>query len=403
MNLIVERLKQPTLEELEVEIVERKGLGHPDHVCDSIMDKASVELSKEYIKKAGIVMHHNLDKGLLAAGEVEVKFGGGTVRKPMLLVFGDRATFNIDGEEVEVEKIVVNAAKSWIKENLRFVDPEVHMEYQIEIKRGSEALVDIFKRGGERGVLGANDTSAAVGYAPLTRTEKLVLDVERFLNSREFKKVHHETGEDVKVMGFRYGNKLELTVAMAFVDRFIKDEDSYFKLKEEVLSVLKEFIETSSSFENVEVELNSLDRRGRGIGGVYLTVLGTSADGADCGQVGRGNRANGIIPLNRPISSEAAAGKNPVSHVGKIYNLLSHHLAEEIYKKVSGIKEVYVWLLSRIGGPINKPKATIAQVIVEPNVKFKEVRSEVMEVMEAKLDNIYKFCEDLAYGRIPVC
>ncbi len=403
-NVIVESLKQPSVEEQRVEIVERKGLGHPDYICDSIMNRASVELSKEYVKKVGTIMHHNLDKGLLAAGEVEVRFGGGTVKKPMLLVFGDRATFNVDEDVIPVGEIVVNAAKQWIKENLRFVDPEEHMRYQIEIKKGSEALTDIFKRRSKgRKVLGANDTSAAVGYAPLTKTEKLVFEVERFLNSKEFKQRHPETGEDVKVMGFRRGDKVELTVAMAFVDRFIDSEDTYFKRKEEVLESIKEFVKENSYFDNVKVELNTLDKRGRGVGGVYLTVLGISADGADCGQVGRGNRVNGVIPLNRPVSSEAAAGKNPVSHVGKIYNLLTHHMAESIYMKVPGLKEVYVWLLSRIGEPIDKPRVAVAQLVLNPGVRMRDVKAQVREVIESELSNIDKFCEDLAYGRIPIC
>jgi len=401
-KVIVERLRRTPIEEQRVEIVERKGLGHPDYICDSIMNKASVELSREYLKRVGIIMHHNLDKGLLAAGEVEVRFGGGRVKKPMLIVFGDRATFSVDGDEIPVADIVVEAAKKWIKENLRFVDPIDHVKYQIEIKQGSEALTDIFKR--SRGkVLGANDTSAAVGYAPLTKTEKLVLDLERFLNSKEFKKSFPETGEDVKVMGFRDGDRLELTVAMAFVDRFVDSEDSYFKLKGEVCEAIMEFLQRSSPFKEVKVDLNSLDRRGRGVGGVYLTVLGTSADGADCGQVGRGNRVNGVIPLNRPVSSEAAAGKNPVSHVGKIYNLLSHRMAESIYSKVPGLREVYVWLLSRIGEPIDKPRAAVAQLIPEKGVRLIEVRSEVRDIIEAELSNIQRFCEDLAFGRVPVC
>jgi len=401
-KVIVERLRRTPIEEQRVEIVERKGLGHPDYICDSIMNKASVELSREYLKRVGIIMHHNLDKGLLAAGEVEVRFGGGHVKKPMLIVFGDRATFSIDSDEIPVADIVVEAAKKWIKENLRFVDPIDHVKYQIEIKQGSEALTDIFKRSRGR-VLGANDTSAAVGYAPLTKTEKLVLDLEHFLNSKEFKKSFPETGEDVKVMGFRDGDRLELTVAMAFVDRFVDSEDSYFKLKGEVCEAIMEFLQRSSPFKEVKVDLNSLDRRGRGVGGVYLTVLGTSADGADCGQVGRGNRVNGVIPLNRPVSSEAAAGKNPVSHVGKIYNLLSHRMAESIYSKVPGLREVYVWLLSRIGEPIDRPRAAVAQLIPEKGVRLSEVRSEVRDVIEAELSNIQRFCEDLAFGRIPVC
>jgi S-adenosylmethionine synthetase len=401
-RVIVERLKRPSVEEERIEIVERKGLGHPDYICDSIMNEASVELSKEYLRRVGVVMHHNLDKGLLAAGEVEVRFGGGFVKKPMLLVFGDRATFKVDGEEVPVADIVIKAAKGWIKENLRFVDPEEHVRYQVEVKRGSEALTDIFKRR-RSGPLGANDTSAAIGYAPLSRTERLVLDLERYLNSRELKRSYPEAGEDVKVMGFRNGERLELTVAMAFVDRFIESEEAYFKRKEEVYELVMEFLRRSSPFKEVDVTINALDRRGRGVGGVYLTVLGTSADGADCGQVGRGNRVNGVISLSRPMSSEAAAGKNPVSHVGKIYNLLSHRMAEAIYSKVPGLKEVYVWLLSRIGEPIDKPRAAVAQLVLERGVKLSEVRAQVRDVMEAELSGIQRFCEDLAYGRIPIC
>lgn len=136
---------------------------------------------------------------------------------------------------------------------------------------------------------------------------------------------------------------------------------------------------------------------------MYLTVLGTSADGADCGQVGRGNRVNGVIPLNRPVSSEAAAGKNPVSHVGKIYNALAHRMAEKIYSEVPGIREVYVWLLSRIGEPIDRPRAAAVQLILERGVRLSEVRGQVRDVVDGELGGIQKFCEDLAYGRVPVC
>jgi len=400
-KMLVEELKQPSVEENYVEIVERKGLGHPDSICDSIVNEASIALSKEYIKRAGMVLHHNLDKGLLAAGEVEARFGGGVVKKPMLMVFGDRATFNVDGDVIPVEDIVVKAAKDWIRRKLRFVDPEHHIRYQVEIKMGSEALTDIFKR--SKGILGANDTSAAVGYAPMTRTEKLVLEVEKYVNSPEFKRSYPETGEDVKVMGFREGDKLNLVMAMAFVDRFIASESEYFRRKAEVLQEIKGFLMSKSEgFSEINLSLNVLDREGRGINGVYLTVLGTSADGADCGQVGRGNRVNGVIPLNRPISSEAAAGKNPVSHVGKIYNILSHVIAQEVYDKVQGIKEVYVWLLSRIGEPIDQPMVVASQVILQPGYTYKDVEREIREIIEVRLDNIRSFCEDLAWGRINI-
>jgi len=145
-----------------------------------------------------------------------------------------------------------------------------------------------------------------------------------------------------------------------------------------------------------------LDERGRGTSGVYLTVLGTSADGADSGQVGRGNRVNGVIPLNRPVCSEAAAGKNPVSHVGKIYNLLTHRIAEDIYKQVDSVVEVYVWLLSKIGQPIDQPMVAVAQIITEESCTVKDVERRVREIIEFELDNIEDFCMELASGKISV-
>jgi S-adenosylmethionine synthetase len=353
------------------------------------------------MKKVGAIMHHNADKSLLVAGNTTLRFGGGVVKEPMLLIVGDRATSEVDGITIDVEAIAVNAAKEWFAEKLRFVDPEEHVKYQIELKPGSPELVDIFRRKGR--VLGANDTSAAVGYAPLTRTEKIVLSLEKYLNSPEFKRNFPETGEDVKVMGLRKNNHLHLTVSMAFVDRYISSETDYFRKKEEVYQEILGFVKENTNFEDVTLGLNTLDVEGRGINGVYLTVLGTSAESGDSGQVGRGNRVNGVIPLNRPVCSEAAAGKNPVSHVGKIYNLLTHRIADQVCRNVPEIEEVYIWLLSRIGQPIDQPAIAAAQVIMKKGNSFESVKKDITEVIDHELEDIDKFCKDLAEGKIPIC
>ncbi|MGB9671671.1 MAG: methionine adenosyltransferase [Candidatus Bathyarchaeales archaeon] len=397
-NIIVEDLKQTPLEKQRIEIVERKGLGHPDYICDAVMDQISIQLSKEYLEKAGAILHHNVDKSLLVAGESEPKFGGGTVKQPMLFVFGDRATSEFNGTKIDVAGIAVNVAKRWFKQNMRFIDPEKHVKYQVELKPGSAGLVDIFKREGK--VLGANDTSAAVGYAPMTRTEKIVLKTERFLNSMEFKQRFPESGEDIKVMGFRTNNTLNLTISMAFVDRYVYSEEDYFEKKAKILEEVKRFVEANTDFDKVNVQLNTLDMRGRGIGGVYLTVLGTSADSGDSGQVGRGNRVNGLISLNRPFCSEAAAGKNPVSHVGKIYNVLTYKIAQHVYEEVPEVEEVYIWLLSKIGSPIDQPTVAAAQVIMKGDNSLDKVRHEISDVLDYELENIGKFCMELAQGKI---
>ncbi len=397
-NIIVEDLKQTPLEKQCLEIVERKGLGHPDYICDAVMDHISIRLSKEYMETAGSILHHNVDKSLLVAGEAQPKFGGGVVKQPMLFVFGDRATSEFNNLKIDVAEIALNVAKQWFKENMRFVDPEKHVKYQVELKPGSVGLVDIFKREGK--ILGANDTSAAVGYAPMTRTEKIVLGTEQYLNSKEFKQRFPESGEDIKVMGFRTNNSLNLTVSMAFVDRFVNSEEDYFEKKTKILEEINKYVSANTNFENIHVQLNTLDMRGRGLGGVYLTVLGTSADSGDSGQVGRGNRVNGLISLNRPFCSEAAAGKNPISHVGKIYNVLTYKIAQHVYEEVPEVAEVYIWLLSKIGNPIDAPTVAAAQVIMKGNNSLEKVKRKIGEVLDYRLENIYEFCMELAQGKI---
>lgn len=398
-NVTVESLDKVPVEDQRVELVERKGVGHPDSVCDAIMEDISVALCREYLTTVGRVVHHNIDKGLLVAGTTSPRLGGGVVHEPMKLVFGDRAVYEVGGKHIPVGEIAERTATAWLRKNLRFVDPDKHMIYQNEIKEGSPELTDIF----DREVIGANDTSAAVGYAPLTATEKIVLDVERYLNSQEFKESFPESGEDIKVMGYRRDRQLVLTIAMAFVDRFVESEKAYFARKEEIRGAAIDFVNGQRlSLDTVVVDLNTLDEPARGEDGMYLTVLGTSAEGADCGQVGRGNKVNGVIALNRPMSTEAAAGKNPVSHVGKIYSLLSHRMADEVHRSVPGIKEVYVWLCSQIGKPIHEPLIASAQLITERGVDLASIKGDVEAVIQRELADIYNFTDRLTKGELSV-
>ena len=394
----VEFLAGKPVSEHEVEIVERKGVGHPDSICDAIMERVSIALSREYLQRFGVILHHNIDKALLVAGAADVAFGGGRVTDPMRLIFGDRATAEVNGERVPVSEIAVNTARVWLRENLRFVDPERDVIYDVQIKPGSTELVDIFRRD----TPGANDTSAAVGYAPLTQTEEIVRRVEQLMNSRTFKGDFPEAGEDIKIMGFRHGQELNLTAAVAFVDRFVDDEAAYFRRKREMHDAVHDFVLRQATFDTVSLDVNTLDQPGRGLGGVYLTVTGTSAESGDSGQIGRGNKVNGVIALNRPMGTEAAAGKNPVSHVGKIYTIMSHQVAARIYQEVPGVREVYVWMLSQIGAPIDRPKIAAAQIIPVRGTRKQVLRRRTLEILDRELANINLLTRELAEGRYPV-
>ena len=399
-RFLLEELKRTPLEQQRIELVERKGKGHADSICDAVAEAVSLALSREYQATFGRILHHNTDKALLVAGRTQPRLGGGQVVEPMRLVLGDRAAREYQGKRIEVGSIAEASAKGWLGQNLRFVDPQKHLVFQNELKEGSPELTDIF----ERDVIEANDTSAAVGYAPLTETERLVLAAEQWLNSSDFQQRFPEAGEDVKVMGVRRDRDMTLTVALAFVDRFVTDARSYFRRKEEMRLALTEYLTGRlQALDRVAVQLNTLDDPARGEGGLYLTVLGTSAEGGDCGQVGRGNRVNGVMPLNRPISSEAAAGKNPVSHVGKIYTLLTHHIARQLVERVQGVAEVYVWLCSQIGQPINAPWVAAAQVILQEGVGLPDVQPAIEAIIGQELAGVHEFGERLARGELPVC
>jgi S-adenosylmethionine synthetase len=388
-----------TTAEKAVEFVERKGIGHPDTICDGIAEAISISLSQNYLQWAGRILHHNIDKGLLVAGHTQPELGGGVVHTPMRLVIGDRATSEWDGHRISVEEIAEESAKEWIKAHLPLVNPETHMVFQNELRAGSAELTDIFARAS----LLSNDTSAAVGFAPLTETEQLVLETERLVNTEEFKLKYPETGWDVKVMGVRRGRQLQLTLAVAIIDRYIEEVQYYFDRKKELETELTAFLEPQlNTLDSVNLAINTLDDPERGLEGMYLTVLGTSAEGADGGEVGRGNRVNGLITLNRPMSAEAAAGKNPISHVGKIYNVLCHQLAQQIYEELEPVKEVCVRMCSQIGREISDPWMVSTEVVLSEGIELKEVEKPIRELIEKQLRGIEDFVRRLASGEFSV-
>lgn len=399
-RIIFEPLRATPVSRGHSEHVERKGVGHPDTICDSIAEAASVSLGRYYRQLCGRVLHHNIDKSLLVAGQSQPCPGGGKIIAPMRLIFGDRATDEFHGKRIPVGDIVKAAARDWFKQNLRFVDPDRHVTFQNEIRPGSPELVDIFSRP----ELTANDTSAGVGYAPLTETEVLVLEAERYLNSTEFKGRFPEVGEDIKVMASRHYRQLFMTISIAFVDGLISSATAYFERKHQIQDDVERHLESHLRLlDHIEVMVNVLDDQSRGNGGMYLTVLGTSAEGADSGQVGRGNRVNGVISLHRPMTTEAAAGKNPVSHVGKIYNLLAHKMAGRICSEVSGVEEATVWLCSQIGRKLDDPWSISVELVPTVGTDSTDLESPVSHIIEAELARLPHFIERLCLGEIPVC
>ena len=379
--------------EQPVEYVERKGLGHPDSLIDGIMESVSTGLSNAYIDSTGKILHHNVDKGLIIGGSSDVSFGNGSITKPIEVILAGRAARSYQDISIDVDGIAIKAAKDYLRAHTRFLDVEKEVLFQSKILKGSADLSEIFDRNTD--VPLANDTSFGIGFAPFTKTEKLVLETERMLNSQEYKKSHPEVGEDVKVMGIRDMDDISLTVAIAFVSSKIQSAEDYQDKKEKVRNDIISFAEKLIG-NDVEVTINNGDSKS---GKVYITKSGLSCEAGDDGSVGRGNRVNGLITPFRRMSLEAAAGKNPVNHIGKIYNVLAKEIANDIVTLYPQVKECNVSIVSQIGRKIDDPKHLDVKISTEKREELDNMRKKVNDIAEQSLENIGYLTHEIISGK----
>jgi len=404
-KLNLEILEQPSVEEQAREIVERKGLGHPDSLADGIAEAVSRALSREYKSRYGVILHHNTDKVQIVGGQSSPRYGGGEMLRPIYILLSGRATSIVEkGNTIEhfpVHTIALRATKDYLGSICRNLNLHKDVIIDSRIGQGASNLQITLKEE----IPNANDTSFGVGHAPLSETEQVVLEAERYMNSQEFKERHPETGEDIKVMGLREENKITLTIACAFVSKFVKDLDHYLTLKREITNELKEHLKRFTRRE-LEIHINTADKPELDEDGnaVYLTVTGLSAEHGDDGSAGRGNRVNGLITPGRPMSMEAAAGKNPVNHVGKLYNIIAWEMAKDIKAKVRGVKEVTVKILSQIGTPITNPQSISIQLIPGPDFTTNKAEDEIEEIAKLHLsaENLRNLTERFLRGEVPV-
>ncbi|MEW5936338.1 MAG: methionine adenosyltransferase [Candidatus Thermoplasmatota archaeon] len=392
-KIIVEAIKQTPVERQRSELVERKGIGHPDSIADGLSESVSRALCRLYLERYGRILHHNTDETQIVGGQSAPRFGGGNVLEPAYILLVGRAVTEVNGERLPYRTAAVKAANEYLRKHFRHLDVETDVLIDCRIGQGSVDLRGLY----ETKKLLANDTSFGVGFAPLTETERLVLETERLINGK-LKRKTPEAGEDVKVMASRVKDKIRLTVAAAMVDSEIPDKDHYISAIEELRSNVADNA-TKYTEREVNVDVNTGDNYRSGI--YYLTVTGLSMENGDDGSVGRGNRCNGLITPNRPMSLEATSGKNPVTHVGKIYNILANRLAAEIADEHSGsIEEAHVRIVSQIGRPIDRPQAASVQLIMKRGVPLRSVKADVTALTDQWLENISRITEMVVKGDV---
>ena len=394
-NIQVEPLRTMHIEDQTVELVERKGLGHPDSMADGISESVSQALCRMYLDEYNRILHHNTDETQIVGGGSEPKFGGGRVTSPIYILLVGRATTEVNGEKLPFRQTAIDAGKKYVGSIAAHLDVDKDVEFDCKIGQGSIDLRGVFD---QKSVL-SNDTSFGVGFAPFSDTERLVLESEKFLTLKLKRKLP-ALGEDVKVMGFRSGDKIRLTVAAALVDSEVDDADEYANVCAQIRDKLMDQA-TKLTRREVIIDVNTADDPE--LGRFYLTCTGLSMEAGDDGSVGRGNRANGLITPCRPMSLEASAGKNPINHVGKIYNIVGNQIANDIIRETGGnVKEVHVRILSQIGKPVDQPQVASLQILPADGVKLTAVRKEAEAIATHWFENIDTIPQKLLTGKLNV-
>jgi S-adenosylmethionine synthetase len=394
-NIFIEQLTHASIEKQDTEFVERKGIGHPDSIADGLAESVSRALCKMYKERYGRILHHNTDEVEVVGGQSAPKFGGGAMLEPIYILLVGRATTEVNGERLPYRTCALRAAYSYLEKTCKSLDVEWDVTLDCRIGQGSVDLRGLY----ETRRLLANDTSFGVGFAPLSETERITLETEKFINGKLCRTMP-ELGEDVKVMACRTRDSIALTIAIAMVSGKVPDKSHYQSSIRDATSKIQDFAQKFTD-RDLKVFINTADDYAKGI--YYLTVSGLSMENGDDGSVGRGNRANGLITPMRPMSLEASAGKNPVTHVGKLYNILANHVASAIVDIGRGdIVEVHTRILSQIGHPIDTPQAASAKIIYASNVNPKKYEKEIRAIYNEKLANITDLTELIVSGKITV-
>lgn len=397
--------------ESSYEFVERKGKGHPDTLSDNLAEYLSAKYSQYTRKNFGVILHHNFDKVGMLGGASDVGFGYGRLIKPIRILLNGRASTKFGDKEINVKNLLTKWAKEFMLENLPITNPDEELEFHYNQSNQSspgKTEEDNNKKKSARKYwfeprnlndipelkkLVSNDTSIGVGFAPYSRLELLILDIEKTLNGSRFKESNKWIGSDIKIMGFRNEEDFKVTMCIPQIGPYVNSIGEY---KDNVIYCRKiiEEIVKKHHIDNFELDINTRDNYEKGE--LYLTVIGSSIESGDEGLVGRGNRIQGVISPTRPMSMEGVAGKNPVYHIGKLYYIAAQKISEKIYKEFGVPNSVA--LISQSGRDLLDPWVTFIHVpeLFEQEDKIKKFAEEIIV-------NIPNITNSIIEGEISVC
>lgn len=371
-------------------IVEKKGLGHPDTMADHLAEALSQAYSNWTLREAGAVLHHNFDKLTMHGGGVDVSYGGGGVTEPIKIMVNGRATRRVGSVSIPVEEIIQRAIIDFFESRLPVFSDHLDIVFNLSsnsspgaVKTGDDSTdrenwfdIESIEDLRERKKLISNDTSMGTGFFPETKHEQFVRElVEELSGDSPFREENPWCGTDVKMMLVSQEDSFEAIIAVPQISTFVHSRQEYQDNLAVVLEhcrtraaeALGEEVASRSSFRLNARDLVESDE-------LYLTLSGSSLESGDEGVVGRGNRANGLITPLRAMNLEGVNGKNPIYHIGKLYNLAAQDLAERLAQRLDC--HCQVTFVSATGQELDYPWKVIVRtsVDVDPDVVEEETR-----------------------------
>lgn len=376
------------LENNNLEIVERKGIGHPDTLADKLAEECSRAYSKYCIDNYGCVLHHNIDKLYIGAGLF--KYENNEIKKYQNIVvnLNGRVSNTMNGKMIDLEEIFVPVIKRYLKSVLPKLDVDNDLDININCTQNTKRdywysprnLDDV----PDSKSVTAGDTALCIAYGGLTLCESLSLDIERlFYTFNEYGYMtpkYNDIGQDIKIMISRIEKKIDITMCIPVLKGYYNNDEEFDNIIKKYESIVKEYIDSlklEKQGYNTTIHVNYKDD---GTIDKYTLCIGTCAECGEEGIVGRGNNSQGFIASLRPHSVEASCGKNIRYHTGRAVDYMSRKAVERIYNEL-GIKCI-LYALTRNRNSLFEPY--VFYLSIEKDIDKKLINKIISEEFNEK-------------------
>lgn len=389
---IVKDYKDP--EDRNIEIVERKGLGHPDTLADKIAEECSRVYSVYCMEHFGCILHHNIDKVYIGGGLFLLEDGEIKRHNKIRVELNGRVSNTMNGEKIDLEKLFVPVIEEYVSTVLPRINPKEDLNIEINCTQFSKREYWYEPRNIEdipdATEIFAADTSLCIMHGTKTYCENVAMTLEQsFWNYNDkgyAMPKYDDIGQDIKVMVSRINNDVTATLCMPVYKDVYETKEEYdmiVKKYEDILYEVASHIENPKGY-NLKIEIN---RMPDGSYRNYSLVKGSCVECGEEGLVGRGNNGQGLISSLREHTVEAPCGKNERYHTGRVVNFMGKNAVNRINDEL-GIKTT-LYCLTRNRGSIYEPYLFYLSVDKERDIeKINEIIKE--EFNDKFMENILK-------------